>query len=143
MDFKNIFPKECQKELVKRFNGDTRYGPPTVHSLVFCKEPTIRVNDNWTITRPEASRFVIWVDLAILLVFIFAIYKLKDYQDMSIQDYKNGQLRINDFTVLIPEIPVSPNEYNNNPELLKAMVASHIEEIIAGETQQIESLEEI
>ena len=84
MDFKNIFPEKCQQELVRRFNGDTRYGPPAVYSLVFCKEPPIRVTEDWTISRPEASRIVVWVDLAVILLFVLAIYKLKDYQDMSI-----------------------------------------------------------
>ena len=69
---------------MRRFNGDTRYGPPAVYSLVFCKEPPIQVNDDWTISRPEASRIVVWIDLAVIFVFVLAIYKLKDYQDMSI-----------------------------------------------------------
>ena len=88
------------------------------------------MTDTWILTRQEASRLIVFIDLAIIFVFVCAIYKLKDYQDMSIQDYKNGQLRINDFSVYMPDIPIHASEYNNNPELLKAMIAVHLEEVL-------------
>jgi len=92
------------------------------------------VGDNWKLSRSEASRIVVWIDLLVIFLFVCAVYKLKDYQNMSIQDYKNGQLRVGDFSVFLPEIPINPMDYNNNPELLKAMIATHIEDIIMTET---------
>jgi hypothetical protein len=56
---------------------------------------------------------------------------------------KNGKLRIEDFSVYLPSIPVPKEEYHNNPDLLSAQLAVHLEEIVSHELQVIPELEEI
>jgi heme/copper-type cytochrome/quinol oxidase subunit 2 len=72
---------------------------------------------------------VVWIDISIVLVFVLAIYRLKFYEDLTVVDLRNGQMRIEDFSVLFQDIPIDEDDYNNNPELLTAMMATHIEDI--------------
>lgn len=56
---------------------------------------------------------------------------------------KQGRTSIEDFSISIPEMPIERSEYHNNPDLLTAMLATHFEEIAAGELQCIPELEDI
>ena len=51
-------------------------------------------------------------------------------------------MKIEDFSLLISEIPISEKDYEHNPDLLAAMLVSHIEDICAGEAQAIEAMED-
>jgi hypothetical protein len=53
---------------------------------------------------------------------------------------KQQKVRLQDFSVDIPEIPIYSDDYNNNPDLLTAMLACHLEEIVGHELQQIPEL---
>jgi len=44
--------------------------------------------------------------------------------------------------VYISGIPVDSDDYQNNPELLKAMIATHLENILQNELQVIGEMEE-
>ena len=46
---------------------------------------------------------------------------------------KNSKLKVEDFSVFLPEIPIKKENYNNNPDLLTAQLAIHLEEIVAHE----------
>lgn len=67
-----------------------------------------------------------------LIVAIFMI-RLKWYELVAVSDMKHGRLRIEDFSLYLPDIPISKEDYNNSPELLQAMIATHFEEIVRGE----------
>lgn len=49
-----------------------------------------------------------------------AILRLRWYEKASVLDMKKGKLLLQDFTVIIPSIPVDKEDYNNSPDLLKA-----------------------
>ena len=49
---------------------------------------------------------------------------------MTVLDLKHGTLEISDFTVHLPNIPISKDEYENNPELLTAMIVVFLEDVI-------------
>lgn len=51
-------------------------------------------------------------------------------------------MRIEDFSLLLDEIPIAKEEYNNNPDLLAAMMVAHIEDVCQGEAQAIEEMED-
>lgn len=82
------------------------------------------------------------LDIAIIFVFALAIFRLRYYEKLTINDSKRGNLRIEDFSVYIRDIPVNSEDYQNNPELLKAMIVAHLESITSNELQVIEELEE-
>jgi hypothetical protein len=42
----------------------------------------------------------------------------------------------------LPSIPISPKDYNNNPELLTAMIATHLEDVLITKFMQDEKLNE-
>ena len=50
---------------------------------------------------------------------------------------KQQKVRLEDFCVNIPEIPISQEDYCNNPDLLTAMLSVHLEEIVGHELQCI------
>jgi hypothetical protein len=38
-------------------------------------------------------------------------------------------MRIEDFSLLMDEIPIAKEDYHNNPDLLAAMIVGHVEDI--------------
>ena len=93
-------------------------------------------------TREEGSYLVVTLDCLIMLIIAISIIRLRWYEKVSVADMKKGKLRVEDFSVYIPNIPVSGDDYSNSTELLKAMIATHFEDIMANELQQIPELEE-
>ena len=67
-----------------------------------------------------------------LIVAIFMI-RLRWYELVAVSDMKHGRVRVEDFSIYLPDIPISKEAYNNSPELLQAMIATHFEEIVGSE----------
>jgi hypothetical protein len=68
-----------------------------------------------------------------MILFLLAVFRLQIYENLSTQDIKEGSIGIEDFTVHLPDIPISVDDYNGNPELLTAMLATHFEDIVSNE----------
>ena len=83
--------------------------------------------------RHEVSIFVVLVDLLICFLFILAVYRVKYLETRTDKDLRSKQLRVDDFTVHLKDIPVDPSDYDNNPELLTAMLVTHLEDICKTE----------
>lgn len=75
----------------------------------------------------DASITIVTLDSVIMIMFVIAIIRLRWYERVSIEDMKKEKLVIEDFTVKLPIIPIELEEYNNNPDLLTAMLATHLE----------------
>ena len=142
LDFDKIFTSECQQELTSRLSGDTFYGPPKIYGIAQCTQSELNVTSNWTISRERAVKVVIWMDLLICLLFTLSIYRLRFYEELTVADMKNGQFKVSDFSVWLKDIPISKADYDDCPELLQAMLATHIEDIIQNELQCIETMED-
>ena len=80
--------------------------------------------------------------MTIQFLFLVAVFRLRYYEDLTVQDLKKGSFSIDDFTIYIPRIDLPEKDYRNNPELLTAMVVTHLEDIIRNEVQVIEELED-
>ena len=93
-------------------------------------------------TREQVSIFVVSVDVGILCLFALSIFRLRYYEKLSKRDMKHGDVRIEEFTVHIKDIPIPEGQYKNDRELLSAMLASHFEDIVASEAQVNESMED-
>lgn len=78
-----------------------------------------------------------------MFILTVGIFKLRWYEQASTEDLKQGKTRVDDFTVTLPAIPLDREDYSNKPELLTAMIAVHLEEIVGHELQCIKELEEI
>jgi hypothetical protein len=98
---------------------------------------------NIKLTREQGAILVVTLDWFIMLFVAVMIIRLRWYEKVSVTDMKNGKLRIEDFSVYLPEIPVPKYDYHNNPDLLTAQLAVHLEEIVSHELQVIHELEEI
>ena len=63
---------------------------------------------------------IVILDFLVMLVMTIGIIRLRWYETITIQDMKNKKLRIEDFSVYLPSIPVDKSKYDNNPDLLTA-----------------------
>ncbi len=65
-----------------------------------------------------------------MILFLLAVFRLQIYENLSTQDIKESLIGIEDFTVHIPNILISVDDYNGNPEHLTAMLATHFQDIM-------------
>jgi len=86
---------------------------------------------------------VVVLDWAIMFFVAIMIIRLRWFEKVAVTDMKNGKLRIEDFSVQMPFIPINRDQYQNNPDLLTAQLATHLEEIVGHELQVIKELEDI
>ena len=100
------------------------------------------VSGGWVLSREQASIMIVSLDVAIIFIFAIAVFRLRYYEKLTIADNKHGRLWIEDFSIYISDIPVDNEDYQNNPELLKAMIVTHLESILSNELQVIDELEE-
>ena len=80
---------------------------------------------NWV----TATDTVIWCDVISIFIFYMWIRMLKGYEKLHREDRQNESPKIEDYTVCVKDIPVSARLYNNQPDLLKAMVSLHFSEL--------------
>jgi hypothetical protein len=71
-------------------------------------------------SRENGALLVVILDWFIMFFVAIMIIRLRWYEKVSVQDMKNGKLRIEDFSVYLPHIPVPKEEYHNNPDILAA-----------------------
>jgi len=77
-----------------------------------------------------------------MLMVSVCIIRLRWYEKMTVNDMKQGKLRMEDFTVFMPFIPIDKKDYGNNPDLLRAQMFNHFEDVISNELQQIPEMKE-
>jgi hypothetical protein len=94
-------------------------------------------------TRENGALVVVVLDWAVMFFVAIMIIRLRWFEKVAVTDMKNGKLRIEDFSVQLPFIPIKRDQYHNNPDLLCAQLATHLEEIVGHELQVIEELNEI
>ena len=114
-----------------------------MHALVECQSDTISIGPDIKMSRDTVSSMIVGLDCLVMLIFSISIIRLRWYEEESIKDMKIGKLKVEDFTVTIPYIPLSKSHYNNSPEILKAQLAVHFESVLKNQPQCIESLEDI
>lgn len=95
----------------------------------------LKMGDAFDVEWETASITIVSIDAFIMLVITIAIIRLKWYERASTEDMKKESLVIEDFTVVLPHIPIKPEEYSNNPDLLTAMLATHLEKVTLHELQ--------
>lgn len=52
------------------------------------------------------SMIVVGIDVFIMIIFMIAIFRLRWYEELTVQDMKAASLRIDDFSVLLTAIPI-------------------------------------
>lgn len=119
IDYKDVFSQECQIQISKRNMDKQFYGPPKAYGIAICEIDTINMG-SIEMTREQGALMVVILDWFIMLFVGIMIIRLTWYEQVSIQDMKNGKLRIEDFSVHLPFIPIPRDQYHNNPDLLTA-----------------------
>ena len=66
-----------------------------------------------------------------MIIFMLAIFRLKWYEKLTVQDVKRSTLRIEDFSVHLDTIPATSDKYFDDPDLLSAMLVPQIEDEVA------------
>ena len=143
INYDYLFSDQCKDELRKRQQGNTFYGPPKVYGIVTCEIDQVILGDLMTNERQEAAIFATILDSLVVLIFYFSAIRLKWYEKVAVSDMKKGKVKLEDFAVYVPQIPINKKHYNNNPDLLTAQLAVHMEEIVGHELQVIGDLFEI
>ena len=65
---------------------------------------------------------------------MISIFKLKKYEKLTLQDMqKNNHIRIEDFSVYMAKIPINKEMYNNDTNILSAILIPYLEEEITQE----------
>ena len=72
-----------------------------------------------------------------MLMVSICIIRLRWYEKVSVNDMKQGKLRLEDFTITLPTIPITKRDYGNNPDLLTAQICTHFESVVGYELQCI------
>ena len=73
---------------------------------------------------------MVYVDSAIVIIFLLTIFRLKWYEDLFERDRQLKQPKTEDFSVFLEEIPIKPDDCENNPELLTVQLATHLESLL-------------
>jgi hypothetical protein len=76
---------------------------------------------------------VVCIDLVVTSLLMYALYRLNYLEHLTVMDLRNDQLRVEDFSILLNEIPVSAEDYKNEPDLLAAQIVTHMEDIVGHE----------
>ena len=143
VEYETVFTVECINEIIRRNEGQLFYGPPKAYAIASCENDSVSLGNGIELTREDASLVIVILDWLIMFFLAICIIRLKWYEEVSVVDMKNGKLKVEDFSVFLPEIPIHQSEYNNNPDLLTAQLATHLEEIVEHELQVIPELKEI
>ena len=77
-----------------------------------------------------ASLIIVGSDILICLIFTIALFRLRWYEQLVEKDRQLLQPVVDDFSVYMPSIPIAPKDYDNNPELLTAMISTHLEGVL-------------
>lgn len=76
---------------------------------------------------------VVGLDCLIMLIMSVCIIRLRWYEQASILDRKMNNLNLEDFTITIPSIPIGKDKYSNSPDILKAQLAVHLEDVLMSQ----------
>lgn len=141
LQYDQVFSSDCRYEIDRRLRGYSNYGPSKVYAIAQCESDTIKVGQiNYAFPWKYVSIGIVCFDCIIVFMFTVCIMKLRFREEDTVQDMKQEKVRLEDFSVDIPNIPISQEDYDNNPDLLTAMLACHLEEIVGHELQQIPEL---
>lgn len=75
------------------------------------------------------------MDLVISFIFTVFIIRLRYFEKLAINDIREGKSKIEDFTVFVKSVPINKDEYDNSPEMLKAMIAAQLEELLKSQPE--------
>ena len=84
------------------------------------------------ITRELASLIIVCTDILISILFTIGLFRLRWYEQLVEKDRQLLRPVVDDFSVYMPSIPILPEEYDNNPELLTAMISTHLEAVLTS-----------
>jgi hypothetical protein len=82
--------------------------------------------------REKASVLVVGLDLLILGLFCLAIARLRYYEELFERDRQMKYPSIQDFSIYLEKIPIKPEEYHKDRELLTAMLSVSLEGILVN-----------
>jgi hypothetical protein len=82
------------------------------------------------LSRENAAFAIVGCDILTLLIFTIGIFRLRWYETLVEKDRQLLQPHIEDFSVYLPNIPINSKAYEENSELLTAMMAVHLEQTL-------------
>jgi hypothetical protein len=104
--YEDVFTNECINEITRRNEGQMFYGPPTAYAIAACENDSISLGNGITLKREDASIMIVCLDWFIMFFMAICVIRLRWYEEISVTDMKNGKLRVEDFSVFLPDIPI-------------------------------------
>jgi hypothetical protein len=78
----------------------------------------------------------------ICVLFTIALFRLRRFEQLVEKDRQLLKPVVDDFSVYLSSIPIKPEDYDNNPELLTAMISTHLETVLTAKFMEEEKLAE-
>lgn len=78
-----------------------------------------------------------------MFLFWCSIVRLRWYEGLCERDRMLLKPMIEDFSIYIPQIPFSPEDYDKNEDLLTAKLAVNLEEILIRKFMEEDGLDEM
>jgi len=76
------------------------------------------------------------------VIFLLAVLRLRHLEELTVSDLRKGTHRVEDFSVYVTDIGLPHKDFSSNPDLLTAMVVTHLEDVLKNELQVIEEMED-
>jgi len=76
-----------------------------------CTQDIVMLTPDFPIDREVASIIIVCLDCLMMVIFSWAVLKLRLFERLTIFDIRNGKMRIEDFSVCVRSIPIKPEEY--------------------------------
>ena len=105
IDYEKMFAPECIFEIKRRNNNQDYYGPPKAYGIAMCELDFIDMG-SIKMTRENGAILVVALDWVTMIFVAIMIIRLRWFEAVSVTDMKNGKLRIEDFSVHLPFIPI-------------------------------------
>ena len=100
-----------------------------MYGLAHCNQPLVK---GISIPREQASLLIVSLDVLILLLFSVGIARLRYYEEIFERDQQMQAPSIQDFSVYLNSIPIKPEDYNNDKDLLTSMITVSLEDILVN-----------
>ena len=75
------------------------------------------------------TTLVVALDLLCIVVFLVWLRLLKRDLEKHQKRRTESDTKITDYTIYLKSIPLDPEQYNKNPDVLRAILATHFETV--------------
>jgi hypothetical protein len=65
-----------------------------------------------------------------VILFLCAVFRLRWYEELFEKDRQLKEPKTDDFSIFLPHIPISEEDYDGDSDLLTVIMATHLEDTL-------------